>query len=279
VPYLLWLRGDILAGVRAKYIERSRRDRMAARTAHYLDRMIGLAARDAVVFYTGGGLARYSPTARYSQPVMTSLVAPAQLASAARASAHVPLRLLWAGQLRPVKGLLHLLTAVRRMVDAGAAVQLTLVGDGEQRPALEAELARLDLGGIVELAGYVAPGAALDRYFDEADVFVLPSLSEGVPKVLLEAMARALPVVTSRTGGIPDIVHNEISGLLVPPANVAALQDAVVRLAQDDDLRRRLGEGALSFAREHTAQREVERIDEGLRRAFPSIWTAGRRGG
>ncbi|MEJ7652993.1 MAG: glycosyltransferase family 4 protein [Chloroflexia bacterium] len=69
-----------------------------------------------------------------------------------------------------------------------------------------------------------------------------PSLSEGVPKVLLEAMARALPVVISRTGGIPDIVHNEISGLLVPPRTWRRCRTPSFGWRRTNDLRRRLGE-------------------------------------
>ncbi|MDQ3855349.1 MAG: glycosyltransferase family 4 protein [Chloroflexota bacterium] len=271
-PYLLWLRGDILATVRAKYGQRNARNLVATRTAWYLDRLIRYAARSAVVLYTGGGLRRYARSARYSQPAMTSLVQPGQLELEPRTEVHSPVRLLWAGQLRPVKGLLLLLAAVARLRDRGVEVSLTLVGDGEQREELERERMRLGLEDYARLTGYVAPGPDLERYFRGADLFVLPSLSEGVPKVLLEAMAHALPVIATRTGGIPDIVVDGVNGLLVPPGDAPAIETAIERLVQDHELRSKLSAGALDFAGQHTAAAEVGRIGEGLCAAFPELW-------
>ncbi len=271
-PYLLWLRGDILMTVRAKYADGSRRDRLAARTAWYLDRLIGLSARGAAVFYTGSSLARYGKHAAYAQPANTSLVSVSQLAARPRTTVHNPLRLLWVGQLRPVKGLLHLLQALRCLCDDGQRVDLRLVGDGEQRDALTAAVAALGLDGMVCLAGYVAPGPALDAEYEDADVFVLPSLSEGIPKVLFEAMARAMPVVATKVGGVPDVVCDGENGLLVPAGDARALARALSRIGSDPDLRSHIARGALGYAREHTAAAEVERIHGGLRAAFPDLW-------
>nr|MDQ3328497.1 glycosyltransferase family 4 protein [Chloroflexota bacterium] len=222
-PYLLWLRGDILMTVRVKYAEGSTRDRLAARTAWYLDRLIGPSARGAAVFYTGSSLARYGRRAAYAQPANTSLVSEAQLAARPRTRVHAPLRLLWVGQLRPVKGLLHLLRALCSLRDEGQHMDLRLVGDGEQRDALIAEVAVLGLDDVVHLVGYVAPGPVLDAEYEEADVFVLPSLSEGIPKVLFEAMARALPVVATEVGGVPDVVCDGENGLLVRAGDAHAI--------------------------------------------------------
>lgn len=272
-PYLLWLRGDILMTVRAKYAEGSRRDRLAARTAWYLDRLIDLSARGAAVFYTGSSLARYGKHAAYAQPANTSLVSRSQLAARSRTTVHDPLRLLWVGQLRPVKGLLHLLQALRCLCDEGQRMDLRLVGDGEQRDALSAAVTEMGLDGMVRLAGYVAPGPALDAEYEEADVFVLPSLSEGIPKVLFEAMARAMPVVATKVGGVPDVVCDGENGLLVPAGDARALARALSRIGSDQDLRGHLSRGALGYAQEHTAAAEVERIHGGLRAAFPELWS------
>jgi len=273
-PYLLWLRGDILMTVRVKYVARNRRDRLAARTAWYLDRLIGPSARGAAVFYTGSSLARYGKLAAYAQSANTSLVSDAQLATRPRTRVHAPLRLLWVGQLRPVKGLLHLLQALRTLRDEGHSMDLRLVGDGEQREALTAEVAALDLTDGVRFAGYVAPGPALDTEYEEADVFVLPSLSEGIPKVLFEAMARALPVVATKVGGVPDVVCDGENGLLVLAGDARALARALSRIGSDRDLRSHLSHGALEYAQAHTATAEVERIRGGLRAAFPDLWRA-----
>jgi colanic acid/amylovoran biosynthesis glycosyltransferase len=90
------------------------------------------------------------------------------------------------------------------------------------------------------------PGAVgqdeIRRYYEDADVFVLPSFAEGVPAVLMEAMAMGLPVVTTRVAGIPELVEDGQSGFVVPPGRVDALVEAVRRLASDPELRREMGE-------------------------------------
>lgn len=271
-PYLLYARGDIVAVARPKYIGAGVRNQMALRTAYFLDRLIDLSARDAAVFYVGSNLRRHARHARFARPVMTSLVEESQLASSERSDLHSPVRLLWAGQLRPVKGLPYLLRAVRTLLDRGHQIHLTLVGDGEQREALESEIATLGLTQAVTLVGYVAPGPELDRYFKAADLFVLPSLSEGLPKVTVEAMARALPVIGTEVGGVPDLVRDRENGLLIPPANAGILTDTLERVIADDDLRERMSAGSLAFAREHTADAEVRGIRSGLLHAFPELW-------
>lgn len=274
-PYLLWLRGDILTAVRMKYTGDESHHRLAHLTAFALDRLTRLSATGGALLYTGSGLAGYARHARYSQAANSSLVQAMQLASGPRAVVHSPLRLLWAGQLRPVKGLIYLLDAVRCLRERGESVELSIVGSGEQEAELRGRVEAAGLQDVVSLEGYVPPGPALDSYFEAADVFVLPSLSEGVPKVLIEAMARALPVVATDVGGVQDIISDGRSGLLVPPADVGALSEAVQRLARDEVLRGLLSEGALEFAREHTATAEAERIYWGLRSAFPEVWGTG----
>jgi glycosyltransferase involved in cell wall biosynthesis len=81
----------------------------------------------------------------------------------------------------------------------------------------------------------------IQAYYNDADAFVLPSFAEGVPVVLMEAMAKGLPVITTRIMGIPELVEHEVSGLLVPPGRVDCLVDAITRLAGDGSLRQTLG--------------------------------------
>lgn len=275
-PSLLWLRGDIVGLARSKYGPGHRRRRLALRTAFYLEKLIAASARGGVVFYTGRGLERYAEKARYARQASASLVQQAQLADRPRARLHSPIRLLWAGQMRPVKGLPDLFTAVRALLDGGCEVRLTVVGDGEQRAELEAARERLGLEHAVRFAGYVPPGPELDSHFAEADIYVLPSLSEGVPKVLFEAMARALPVVATRVGGVPGVVRHGENGLLVPPGDAIALATAVRSLLEDGSLRHTLSRGALAYARQHTAAQEARRIHDGLRAAYPRLWSRAR---
>jgi glycosyltransferase involved in cell wall biosynthesis len=165
----------------------------------------------------------------------------------ARAAAEWPspgLRLLSVGRLHPQKGHRILLDAMARARATGAALSLLVAGEGAERGALEAWAAGLGLRGHVRFAGRreVRPLLAA------ADVFVFPSLYEAVGIALLEAMASALPVVASRTGGIPEVVEDGVSGILVAPGDAGDLARALVALERDPERRRRLGVAARARA-------------------------------
>jgi glycosyltransferase involved in cell wall biosynthesis len=99
----------------------------------------------------------------------------------------------------------------------------------------------------------------------EHDLFVLPTLpGEGVPRVLLEAMASGLPIVVSDVAGVPTLVQNEVNGLLIPPADPSAIADAIDRLIRDGELRRRLITVGNRAARAHTADSHARKIALGL---------------
>jgi glycosyltransferase involved in cell wall biosynthesis len=91
----------------------------------------------------------------------------------------------------------------------------------------------------------------MQELYAEHDIFVFPSLMEGLPSVLLEAMASGMPVITAATCGMPDMVENGINGLLVPPADAVALEHAIVRLAVSPELRGRLGRAAQESMRRY----------------------------
>jgi glycosyltransferase involved in cell wall biosynthesis len=149
-------------------------------------------------------------------------------------------RLASVGQLQPAKGYHLLLDACAALVAAGHDVRLTLAGDGPSRRSLEAHTAALGLAGRVAFPGAVNHDEVL-ALFAETDAFVLPSFAEGIPVVLMEAMASGLPCVASRITGIPELIVDGESGLLVTPAETGELADAIARLAGDDALRARLG--------------------------------------
>jgi glycosyltransferase involved in cell wall biosynthesis len=131
------------------------------------------------------------------------------------------------------------LTLVRALAAVpGRAFGALLVGDGPDRPAVEAEVRRLGLRDVLTLTGTRDDVPAL---LAQADVFALSSRSEGAPLSILEAMAAGLPVVASRVGGVPELVVDGETGLLVPPGDPAALAAALGRLVADAGLRDRLG--------------------------------------
>jgi sugar transferase (PEP-CTERM/EpsH1 system associated) len=146
-------------------------------------------------------------------------------------------------------------------------VKLAIVGDGPLLPAVREQVARLQLDDAVWLPGARADVAALLQTFD---VFALPSLAEGTPVSMLEAMACGLPVVASRVGGIPEVVDDGVQGLLVPPADVAALEQALARYVQDPSLRAAHGKAARTRVEERYSMRAMVdaygALYDGLRR-------------
>ena len=141
--------------------------------------------------------------------------------------------------LRSWKGHLYLLEAFQKVIAEGIRAYLLLVGEGPYRVVIEEKVTQLGLEPWVRLAGYrdqVAPWFAL------MDVVVLASYAnEGVPQSLLQALAMAKPVVGTTVGGIPEVVLDAETGLLVPPRDSQALAAALDRLHTDPDLRRKLG--------------------------------------
>jgi glycosyltransferase involved in cell wall biosynthesis len=113
-----------------------------------------------------------------------------------------------------------------------------IVGEGELRDVLERQIKDLGLDRHVFLTGFRADVIGLMKSFD---VFVMSSVTEGLGSAILEAMACERPIVATRAGGIPEVVTDEDTGLLVPPQDDEALAEALIRLLQDRVLRERLG--------------------------------------
>jgi glycosyltransferase involved in cell wall biosynthesis len=149
-----------------------------------------------------------------------------------------PPRLVSVGRLKEPKDFVGLVRALARVdVPFCAAI----VGDGPDRPLVEAAIAEAGLSGSIELLGERDDVAS---QLAQSDVFVLSSRSEGMPISVLEAMAAGLPVVASAVGGVPELVVDGETGVLVPPDDADALADALRRVLDDDALRHRLGDGA-----------------------------------
>ena len=151
--------------------------------------------------------------------------------------------LIMVSRLSFEKGHLDLLEALALLKREGSAFHALVVGEGHERPALEAAIARLGLTNDVTLAGHqndVRP------YYSAATLYLMPSHSEGSPLALLEAMIAGVPVIASRAGGIPEMVTDGVSGLLTEPKNPASIAQAIGRLLKDPGLARRLAEAALA---------------------------------
>lgn len=143
------------------------------------------------------------------------------------------------GRLSPEKAFDLLLRAVGKLLSKGYDLALVIVGEGDERPRLEALRAELGLGDRVHLLGYRSDTADL---YQAMDVYALSSLREGLPNVLLEAMATELPVAATRIAGVPRLVRDGENGLLIEPGSVEELAGALGRLVDDAELRSRLGQ-------------------------------------
>ncbi|RLB04931.1 MAG: hypothetical protein DRG83_03725 [Deltaproteobacteria bacterium] len=221
-------------------------------------------ARRSLVFAYGSELANKLRQAGCSdvEVSFTSLVKDEDLRYPDKTSAFAPqtFRILFIGRLSKEKGVHILFEAASLLGKDGYRLQLDIVGSGPDERNLKSWLKALPADVLVKFWGYLPHGEKFNHLIKQAEVFVLPSLSEGVPKVLLEVMAKGVPVVASEVGGIPDLITHNHNGLLVPPRNPQALAEAIKVLLDDNQLRSRIACGAFHFAQEHTHQKQVARI-------------------
>jgi glycosyltransferase involved in cell wall biosynthesis len=206
------------------------------------------------------------------------------MASAAAATERQPRTLLFAGRLAEKKGLDVLLRALEGQTEADWSLEL--IGDGPLRARLEATAA--ELPGTVWFRGKQGRGevaAAMGR----CEIFVLPSRpaasgdQEGLPLVLLEAMAAGCAIVASRLPGIDEVIADGESGLLVPAGDPQALRAAIDRLLAEPELRSQLGAAAAKVAEDYSVEAAGDRFVALLRRVIaeapPGAKPGGRRGG
>jgi glycosyltransferase involved in cell wall biosynthesis len=146
------------------------------------------------------------------------------------------------------KGTDILINAVSKCVNDELPLRLVILGDGRFRPQLEAQARSLGLTEIVRFVGQVAAGRAVRDYLDQADVFILPSRTEGLPRALMEAMARALPCIGSTAGGIPELLPVDD---LVPPGNVNALANKIYEVLTDPERMSKMSARNLAEARKY----------------------------
>jgi glycosyltransferase involved in cell wall biosynthesis len=143
-----------------------------------------------------------------------------------------------AARLDPVKDLPTLVEAVSLVRQAGRRAELLIIGDGPERPRIEEAIARTGLDRAAHCVGYRSD---VRRLLASVDIYVNCSVSEGISLTILEAMASALPVVATRVGGNPEVVHESVTGLLVPARDPTGLSDALGALSGSEAHRHALG--------------------------------------
>ncbi|MBB2487065.1 glycosyltransferase family 4 protein [Mitsuaria sp. WAJ17] len=176
-------------------------------------------------------------------------------------------RLLCVGRLAPAKAQIVLLQALALLRDRGVPCQLTLVGDGVDRARIEATVEQLGLAPLVRMTGAL-PQAGVRKAMAQADIFVLPSLAEGIPIVLMEAMASGLPCVSTPVNGIPELISAPQQGLLATPGDPLSLAAHLQQLIQDPALCRTIALAALDKLQQDF---ELRRNVQQLSRLFRSF--------
>jgi colanic acid/amylovoran biosynthesis glycosyltransferase len=182
-------------------------------------------------------------------------------------------RVVCVGRLAEQKGQMLLLDAVARLAAEGVPLTLTLAGDGPMRGRLEEQIRRLGLTSRVRITGYLS-NDAVRREMLAARVLALPSFAEGLPVVLMEALALGRPAVTTYVAGIPELVEDGVNGWLVPAGSVAELADALRRALDcpTDRLAEMGRAGAERVAERHNAVTEAGKLAELFRgRGRPSV--------
>jgi glycosyltransferase involved in cell wall biosynthesis len=154
-----------------------------------------------------------------------------------------PVRFGFAARLEYLKGPLQLVEAFRRVHETQPNIELRIAGVGSQRQEIVEVLRRHKLESKCCFTGVYQSVAERNRFMHEIDVFVLPSLTEGTPNAIVEAMAHQKPIVATSVGGIPDLVSSD-TGLLVTPGDIEALQKALAKLAAEVDTRHAMGVAA-----------------------------------
>jgi glycosyltransferase involved in cell wall biosynthesis len=154
------------------------------------------------------------------------------------------------GRLTPAKGQVLLIQACAQLRDQGVPFHLTMVGDGPDRGRVEAAITTLRLQQQVDLTGSLTQ-AGVRSQLARSDVFVLPSLAEGIPVVLMEAMASYVPCISTPVNGIPELIEHGHTGLLATPGDVDSLVTQLTALCTNPGLRQRMALAAYTKVTQH----------------------------
>ena len=217
--------------------------RLLVRIAGFMERF---SVRSADLVFTQGRAlfekcVRLNPRATRSA-IVASTISDEHFYLRAAAATHAPARLLSVSRLERGKGIHILLEATRQLAARGVPIELCCVGCGPERVALESMAAAYRLK--VHFAGNVSFGERLDALYRAADIFILPTFHEGLPYVILEAMAQSIPIVTTTVGGIPHLLQNGVDAFLVAPGDSTALAQAIERLIQNPAQAHKMAEAA-----------------------------------
>ena len=200
-------------------------------------------------------------------PAMTSLISRAMITEP-DPSLPRRIKIVTVGRLSREKGIEFAIRSIADLVQRYEySLEYTIVGDGPIRSGLESEIAELEAGSFIRILGRVDHAKLHEKIYRNHNVLLVPSLSEGIPKVILEGMAAGLAIVASNVGGIPDLLGDGKRGWLVSPGSVDSLVGALQECFTDRTDRGMRLVNAHKFVTEHTLEKEVERVESSLMEA------------
>lgn len=259
-PACLHIVGDLL-GQMADYPRLLRP--LARLAAHGFDYGTSLMARYSLTITQGQALAdRYGGPGRSVVSMVRAPIRARDICAPGISPLHRPIRLLFVGALLQKKGVQYLLESLAQL-QTGMDFTLTVIGSGPAKDQLRALAERVGVLRLVHFVGPLETREEILQAYRSADLFVLPSLAEGVARVLPEAMSQGLPVVSTRVGGIPSLIRDGWDGILVEPGSASALGVGIKAVVSDDSLRRRLIINGIETARRYTLEAyaaEFERL-------------------
>ena len=196
-------------------------------------------------------------------PVITNGIDLSRCGEKSDYALHYPVELLHVGRFFPQKNHEVLVQAAAILKKRGCNVRIRCCGDGPLLESIQKQVLEAGLSGHIVFEGVC--GDILDR-MTQADIFLLPSKWEGMPMTIIEAMGTGLPVVASKVGGVPDIITDGESGLLIPPT-AEALTQAIERLVKDEALREHLG----TQARQESRRFSIEAMAQGYEALYAHL--------
>jgi glycosyltransferase involved in cell wall biosynthesis len=252
----------------------------APRGLSLAEKMRDAAFTVAISDFGAGQLRRWAPHDLWSRIHIVRCTVGESFLEAVAPIAPAAATLVCIGRLSPQKGQLLLLDAMRRLIDDGINARLVLAGDGELRREIEQRIIELALHNRVEITGWIDE-AMVRHHIVSARALVQPSFAEGLPVVIMEAMAMARPVVSTMVAGIPELVRHGENGWLVPAGSTAELGHALreVMHAPVDRLNAMGRAGRLRVRERHFTATEAAKLEALFRRALDGHAGGGDAGG
>ncbi len=263
IPTVLYLRGD----ARKEILSRKGKKNWLARLVAdvylvYLDIAIPAMLRRCMGIVTGGVLFdKYKSHAKALHLYVASAITQEDLCSEPKKfNNNKALKLIYVGHLVGYKGVDILLKSLAILKERGNSFSLDIVGSGPMEQEWRALSETLGLTETVSFKGEVPFGEKLFSLYSKADIYALPSYTEGTPKAVTEAMAFGLPVVASRVGGLPDLVEEGIEGFLIEPGNPEKLSGIIQKFYENNNLLLEMSGNALQKAKQFTIERQLQKV-------------------